>query len=170
MFLNGLGVIEAEGCNKDGIHFMMLTVGKPRRTSDVEQAINAYNSGAEGGGISLVSFEGGLKVVTFERGHKFQVHPIHRTIQAANSAGNGAYWAWGSAEEGKKRKRVINELESDLVEAAIIPVAEKRASHGKENKDVEQQVNQPAANDFYSIEGILCIGMVPIRVWSDVQC
>ena len=168
MFLNGLGIVEAEGCNKDGTHFMMLTVGKPRRTSEVEQAIEAFNGAASAGAaIRLVSFQGGPSVVTFERGHKFQLHPIYQTIRSANDAGNAAYWAWGSVE-GRKRKRVINELESDLVESAILPTASKRASGAKESSS-DAQVIRPSESDFLSIGccGLLCIGM---NSWSISFC
>jgi hypothetical protein len=152
MFLGGLGIVEAEGCTKDGIHFMVLTVGKPRKTIEVEQAVQLHNSAAEAA-ISLVSYQGGPCVVTFERGHKFQLHPIYQTIQSANKAGNAAYWTWGLIE-GKKRRRVMNELESDLVEAALVPNASKRAS-GKENSDA--QVTRPS--EFLSDIGcLLCIG------------
>lgn len=141
-FLGSLGIVEAEGCTKDGNHFVLITVGKPRKTSEVEQAILAYTEAA----ITPVSYQGGPLVVTFERGHKFQLHPIYQAIQSANQAGNEGYWTWGLIE-GKKRKRVINELESDLVETSIVPNASKRAC-GKENSDV--QVNMPSE---------LCIGM-----------
>jgi len=154
MFLGGLGIVEAEGCTKDGIHFMVMTVGKARKTTEVEQAIEAHNRSAAEAAISLVSYQGGPCVVTFERGHKFQLHPIYQTIQSASKAGNAAYWAWGLIE-GKKRRRVINELESDLVETSIVPNAPKRASGvGKENSDV--QVKQPS--EFLSDVGCCLIG------------
>jgi hypothetical protein len=162
-FLGGLGIVEAEGCTKDGNHFMLITVGRPRKTIDVEQAIKLFNSSAPEAAITPVSFQGGPFVVTFERGHKFQLHPIYQTIQSANQSGDSAYWTWGLIE-GKKRRRVMSELESDLVEASILPTAPKRAS-GKENSDA-QVMTQPSeflcASGCY---GLLCIG-TPRHVWG----
>jgi len=155
-FLKELGVVDAEGAEKDGQQFILFTVLKPRRTCEVQQAVDAYNSGSSEG-IRLVQFGGEQQeVVTFERGHKFQLHPIYQTIRVADAAKDGSFWAWSSSGvagdvNNKKRRRVINELESDLVEASIAPSAPKRAS-GKENHGSEPQV-------MISHYGLLCIGM-----------
>jgi hypothetical protein len=167
-FLKDLGVIDAEGAEKNGQQFILFTVARPRRTSEVQQAIDAYNdSSAEA--MRLVQFEG-ERVVTFERGHRFQLHPIYQTIRTAETAKDNTFWSWsstgvvGDANISRKRRRVINELESDLVEASIIPAAPKRAS-GKENRGEEPQPQ--VMSPHY---GLLCIGMFAAVVELILAC
>lgn len=151
-FLKELCIVDAEGAEKDGQQYLIFTLAKPRRTHDVQQAIEAYNSGLD----EALRFTQ-IDVVTFERGHGFHLHPIFHVIRKAQSSKSDTYWTWQNggddANSNKKRRRVVNELESDLVEASILPAAPKRMS-GKENRDEQQQQQQVIPH-----YGLLCIGM-----------
>ena len=163
-----LDVAEAEGCEKDGRQFVVFTVCKPRRVSDVERVVEGLE------GIRLVSLDGGPMIATFERGHSYQGHPIYRTIQSLCANCDVSYWRWSlDHPQQNRKKRVISELESDLADAVILPAAEKRASKKQRQEDaecilplddeggVERQV-EPAcpfrlpSSCYY---GLLCIGM-----------
>ena len=163
-----LDVAEAEGCEKDGRQFVVFTVCKPRRVSDVERVVEGLE------GIRLVSLDGGPMIATFERGHSYQGHPIYRTIQSLCANCDVSYWRWSlDHPQQNRKKRVISELESDLADAVILPAAEKRASKKQRQEDAEcilplddeggvQRQVEPAcpfrlpSSCYY---GLLCIGM-----------
>ena len=42
-FLKELCIVDAEGAEKDRQQYLIFTLAKPRRTHDVQQAIEAYN-------------------------------------------------------------------------------------------------------------------------------
>ena len=46
-FLKDMDVIKAEGCEKDGKQFVIFTVSKPRKASEVLDSIKNYNEDAE---------------------------------------------------------------------------------------------------------------------------
>ena len=123
-FLQEIDVIKADGCERDGKHFMIFTTSKPRRSTDVLDSIKAFNLANEEK-MNLVAFEDGPEVAVFDRGQCFRTHPISKIIQ--NAISNEEAWSWSMlADSDKKKKRAINELESDLVETAIFPTAPKR--------------------------------------------
>ena len=102
-FLKEIGLVEVEGVQKDGKHHLLFTVCKPRRTLDVQSAIDAYNR-RHGDVIREAT------VTTFERGNKYLTHPICQAIQRSDAS----YWSWSvvMAEE-----QMVNDLESTLSEA-----------------------------------------------------
>jgi hypothetical protein len=124
-FLHELDVIQADGCEHEGNHFMIFTTTKPRRPADVLASVQAFNATATEEKMTLIAFQGGPEVAVFDRGQCFRSHPISRIIQGATAAGEA--WSWSMlADSEKKKKRAINELESDLVDTVIIPSAPKR--------------------------------------------
>jgi hypothetical protein len=124
-FLHELDVFQADGCEHEGNHLMIFTTTKPRRPADVLAAVNAFNATATDEKMSLIAFQDGPEVAVFDRGQCFRSHPISSIIQGATAAGEA--WSWSMlADSERKKKRAINELESDLVETAIIPNAPKR--------------------------------------------
>ena len=130
-FLKELEVIKAEGCEHDGKQFLIFTTNKPRKSSDVLDAVNTFN-GATEEKMNLVSFEGGPEVVVFERGNCFRTHPISKIIQAAMN-GDDVSWVWSvMMDSDVKKKRVVSELELDLVETSVRPSASKRIAIHRE--------------------------------------
>ena len=124
-FLKELDVTNAEGCEKDGKHFMIFTVNKPRRMEDVVESIQAFNAVAsEEDRIKLVQYENEPEVVVFAKGNCFKTHGISKIIH-----GEDTYWEWSVVVDGDgKKKRAMSELSSDLVDAAIVPKCAKRVS------------------------------------------
>lgn len=133
-FLKELDVIKAEGCEKDGKQFLIFTTNKPRRSNDVADSVRAFNESApDDEKLALIAFENGPEVVVFERGNCFRTHPISKIIQGAME--DDGYWAWSVMIDGdRKKKRAVNELESDLVEAAIRPSSAKRVAVLREDE------------------------------------
>ena len=149
-FFRALDVVHAEGVEQDAMQFMMFTLQKPRRTVDVEHAMQ---------GMQLIEFDGMPKIVTFERGHRYQTHPIFQTIQALSK--HQSFWTWKLEIDGdQRRKRVISELESDLVN--VVPECDKREPKKKESFHNENgDRGQPQVRDVSSpcAHGLQCIGM-----------
>lgn len=126
-FLKDLDVIKAEGCEKEGRQFLIFTTNRPRRSDDVLESLRAYNAQASEK-VEPVSFENGPLVAVFERGNCFRTHAISKIIQGAMEGDDG-YWVWSVMMDGdRKKKRAVNELESDLVETSIRPSASKRVA------------------------------------------
>ena len=124
-FLKELAVIKAEGCEHDGKQFVVFTTRKPRKAADVLSAISAYNAAAEEKMQLIAHEEEGPEVVVFDRGSCYRTHPICKLIHAAS--GNDVSWEWSLLVDSEsKQKRVACELETDLVEASILPSASKR--------------------------------------------
>jgi len=125
-FLKELGVIKADGCERDGDHFLVFSTNKPRKSAEVLEAVNSFNAVALEK-VNLVCFQDGPEVVVFDRGNCFRAHPMCKIIQAA--AEKDAAWSWSTMidTEGKKR-RAVSELESDLVESSIRPSFLKRVA------------------------------------------
>ena len=125
-FLQELDVAKADGCEHEGRHFMIFTTTKPRRSPEVLESIQTYNMAApDEEKMNIVAFQNGPEIAVFDRGQCFRSHPISRIIQGATAAGEA--WSWSMiADSEKKKKRAINELESDLVDTAILPTAPKR--------------------------------------------
>lgn len=113
-FMSELGLAKVEGCSKDGRSYMMICTLRPRKPSDVEGAVAAYNETA----TERIELLGDDKVSVFEKGNKFRVHPIGQAILRRDET----YWCWPLA--GKKQKRAVEELRSDLVQ--VKPSAVKR--------------------------------------------
>ena len=117
VFLREVGMVEAEGIQKDGQHFIVFTVCKPRRVLDVQNAVDAYNRRSSDA-IRLVPFCDAT-VTTFERGNKFMSHPICQAIAQKDET----YWTWSlvMAEQQKQTvadQQMINDLEASLDPAA----------------------------------------------------
>ena len=123
-FLKDMDVIKAEGCEKDGKQFVIFTVSKPRKASEVLDSIKNYNEDAEEK-MNLISFQDGPEVAVFDRGNCFRSHPISKIIQSAVAEEESWVWSVVVDSDGKK-KRAVNELESDLVETSIRPATTKR--------------------------------------------
>lgn len=126
-FEHALDLKSIECCQHEGKQYCMLTTNHGKRVDDVLQIVN-------GMGIQLLPFDdaSGL-VLTFEKGHAFQSHEFYKIIQNAKAANDTTYWFNGSVG----RKRVISELQSDLVpESMITPTALKRVSGVTSNNEV----------------------------------
>ena len=144
-FFKLLDVVEAQGGRDDGKNFMILTLRRARRLVEVERAME---------GIRLVSFENGPSIVTFQRGHNYQAHSIYKIIQKISASGDESFWAWSMVvDSDRKRKRVADELESDLVDASITPIAQKRAS---KKRELDENQVRASSSFFY---GLLSIGI-----------
>ena len=108
-FLKEIGITEAEGIQKEGKHFIVFTVGKPRRVAEVQNSVDAYNRRSSEP-IQLIPFCDAT-VTTFERGNKFMSHPICQTIAQKDET----YWAWSLVmAEQRAEQQMINDLEDSL--------------------------------------------------------
>ena len=125
-FLKELGVVKADGCERDGNHILVFSTSKPRRPTEVLEAVNAFNEVASEK-MNLGRFQDEPEVVVFERGNCFRAHPMCKVIQSA--AENDAAWSWSTMASGEgKKRRAVSELESDLVESSIRPSFLKRVA------------------------------------------
>lgn len=128
-FLDEIGAMDAEGIHKDGKQYMLFTVRKSRRTTEVLQAIDSFNSSKPADeAVRLVAYEPGSSLIlTFERGNKYQSHPIYKIISGLG------HWTRSTVMASDKQKRAITELQTDLVQDCIVPSSSKRVS-GEEGK------------------------------------
>ena len=123
-FLKELGIVKADGCERDGDHFLVFSTSKPRKSAEVLEAVNSFNAVALEK-MALGCFQDGPEVVVFDRGNCFRAHPMCKIIQAA--AEKDAAWSWSTMASGEgRKKRAVSELESDLVESSIRPSFLKR--------------------------------------------
>jgi hypothetical protein len=106
-FLREIGVTEAEGVQKDGKQYIVFTVAKPKRTSDVQASIDAYNR-RHAGAVRLLPFCDSM-VTTFERGSKYLAHPIYQTV--AQTA-DDSRWSWSLVMA--ENDRIADALEATL--------------------------------------------------------
>ncbi len=113
-FLKEIGITDAEGIQKEGKHFIVFTVGKPRRVADVQNSIDAYNRRSSEP-IQLIPFCD-VTVTTFERGNKFMSHPISQIIAQKDET----YWSWSLVmAERRAEQQMINDLEDSLDPAPV---------------------------------------------------
>ena len=128
-FLKEIGLVEVEGVQKDGKHHLLFTVCKPRRTLDVQSAIDAYNR-RHGDVIREAT------VTTFERGNKYLTHPICQAIQRSDAS----YWSWSvvMAED-----QMVNDLESTLSEAPAEDMPSMEAPAVEDVQDVQETQAPP---------------------------
>lgn len=125
-FLKELEVIKAEGCEHDGKQFVIITTRKPRKAADVQSALDAFNATTEEK-MHLVAHGDCPEIVVFDRGNCYRTHPISKIIQTAMTNGDDVSWAWSLVMDSEsKQKRVASELETDMVETSIRPLANKR--------------------------------------------
>lgn len=122
--LRKLQVKKAEGCEKDGQKFIMITTTKPQRTDNIMKWIADFNQEKQEK-IVCVGYAGGAEVAVFDKGNAFREHPIYRVIDEMRM--DASYWSWYACAEGNK-KRALCELESDLVDASITPHSTKRVA------------------------------------------
>jgi hypothetical protein len=144
MFLQGIGIKHIEGCSIGGKHYVVFTLHRARRASDIIRAVEEQNQ------ISRVSL-----VAVFDKGHAYHSHAIYQMINAARvsqmhvqpppvagefnvsvTVGSEAkplptgYWSWtasGVVDVSVARKRAVSELVSDLVEVDPKPKSVRRA-------------------------------------------
>ncbi len=127
-FLKELDVIKAEGCEKDGVQFLIFTTNRPRRSDDVLESIRLFNDRTSDQKVELIPHDNGPLVAVFDRGNCFRTHQLSKIIQGAMEGDDG-YWTWSVMMDGdRKKKRAVNELESDLVETSIKPASSKRVA------------------------------------------
>lgn len=128
--LPALAVKSMECALLDGRQFVVFTVDKSIKVSDVMDAMKEYNSNAEEQ-LKLETFDGCDSIITFEKGPRYLHHPFYAVIhEAKNSVGvePQRFWEWTAdgVSDTKKCKRVVSELVSELVDESITPSAEKR--------------------------------------------
>lgn len=147
-FLKDLEVTKAEGCEKDGKQFVILSVSKPRKASDVVKAVKAYNSDTQDK-MMLVPFLNGPEVVVFDRGNCYRAHPISKIIQEAVAAEDS--WTWAVVAEGdagtskkmcdvggkKKKSDEVGKPDAGEKPAAI-PVVEEVEETKKEETETKK--------------------------------
>jgi hypothetical protein len=129
-----------------GKQYVVLTVEKAVRASDVLHSVAAFNTNVadEAARLCLEQF-GDCQdmIVTFEKGQRYLQHPFYLIVQGVKSSVGvegepQMFWEWTSdgKSEPVKRKRVTGELLSDLVEDSINPSAPKR-ERGSKSDTVE---------------------------------
>jgi hypothetical protein len=128
--LPALTVKSIECAVLDGRQFVVFTVDKSIKVSDVIVSMNEYNSKAEEQ-LKLETFDGCDSIITFEKGPRYLHHPFYAVIhEAKNSVGvePQRFWEWTAdgVSDSRKCKRVVSELASELVDESITPSAEKR--------------------------------------------
>jgi hypothetical protein len=133
--LCSVGVRSVECALNGEKQFVVITMDKPMRASDVLSSLKD--------GLCLEKFENcDDLIVTFEKGQRYLQHPFYVVVQGVKSAATEddatlRYWQWVSDGEPVKRKRVVGELLSDLVEESINPSAPKRERVGSKEKNSE---------------------------------
>lgn len=132
--LCSIGIRSMECALHEDKQFVVFTVDKPTRASDVLSSLQD--------GFCLEKFDGcDDLIVTFEKGQRYLQHPFYVVVQGVKSAAveddaSPRYWQWISDGEPVKRKRVVGELASDLVEESINPSATKRERVGYKQSEV----------------------------------
>lgn len=124
--------------------FVVFTVEKPVRASDVLKSIEGFNSSSSTP-LTLEKFneDDVCMIVTFEKGQRFMQHPFYSIVQEVKEDSSNdpemrasKVWEWTATfnnsmpSASKQKKRVVDELASDLVEDAILPSASKRERNG----------------------------------------
>ena len=137
VFLDCCGCLAMSG----GKQYVVLTVDKAVRASDVLHSVAAFNTNVadEAARLNLEQFGDSQDlIVTFEKGQRYLQHPFFLIFQGVKSSVRvegepQTFWEWTSdgKSEPMKRKRVTGELISDLVEDAINPSASKRERGSK---------------------------------------
>ena len=125
--LNLLQVKKAEGCIKDGQNFAMITTVKPCKVVDIVKGIAVFNQDRQEK-LVCVPYADGPEVAVFDKGNAFREHAIYKVIEEMRN--DASYWSWFLGGGGAKKKRVLGELESDLVQSSFTPVSSKRVSTG----------------------------------------
>ena len=137
--LPSIGLRSLECAMFEGKQYVMLTVDKAVRASDVLHSVAAFNTNVadEAARLNLEQFGDSQDlIVTFEKGQRYLQHPFFLIFQGVKSLVGiepQMFWEWTSdgKSEPMKRKRATGELISDLVEDAINPSASKRERGSK---------------------------------------
>ena len=119
--------------------FVVLAVEKAVKAQDVLSAVSNFNASAgEDAKICLEKFEDCQDtIITFDKGQLYLQHPFYVIVQGIRSSARvegepPRFWEWTSdSTQLKKRKRVAEELDSDLVVESISPSAPKRERSSK---------------------------------------